>query len=416
MLLIINHYYFLASRGIIKNTNYQSVKGKQRVSLQSIRISSDCAVAVVISHNICYTSTELITMVTRTIFKLKLFQDVSYTNHVSVVTFKISPFWTSNPQIWFAQFESQFSAKGITAQKTKFEHIITSLAPEVAQEVLDLILSPPISSPYNVLKSNSCNVPLLQSNVDSTSYLKLKSYLVKKSVVLMPHFYANYFYSDYLLMYTWYVPPLTPLVQIIWHNWPDQNMECYCFHRGRAIAGRDSRPQKTSIVIAHLQSITSALITLPMTITWSFTIYTKQRVILVSSTFWKLSTYITTTLQLVWKRVSQPLVAASVTCQSQSHLFYSKDHNSGLHLLADTGTEVSEFHLQILNANTNKMDLHYKQLITLQSRLMVLSSSHSISASVENFDSPSLQQMSISQLLVLKFSDTSIFQMCITKD
>ena len=43
-------------------------------------------------------------------------------------------------------------------------------------------------------------------------------------------------------------------------------------------------------LIAHLQSMTSASITLPATITQSFTIYTKQRNMLVSSTFWKFST------------------------------------------------------------------------------------------------------------------------------
>ena len=35
---------------------------------------------------------------------------------------------------------------------TKFDYIIASLAPEVAQEVRDLILSPPADSPHDVLK------------------------------------------------------------------------------------------------------------------------------------------------------------------------------------------------------------------------------------------------------------------------
>ena len=48
-----------------------------------------------------------------------------------------------------------------------------------------------------------------------------------------------------------------------------------------------------------------------------------------------------TTLQHVGKTAGQPLVAASVTGQSHSCLFYIIDRNSGLHLLVDTGAEVS---------------------------------------------------------------------------
>ena len=48
-----------------------------------------------------------------------------------------------------------------------------------------------------------------------------------------------------------------------------------------------------------------------------------------------------TTLQHVRKHSGQPLVVASVTGQSQSRLFYITDRKSGLHLLVDTGAEVS---------------------------------------------------------------------------
>ena len=72
---------------------------------------------------------------------------------IGAVTLKIPPFWPTDPQIWFAQVEAQFSTRGISSEKTKFDHIVASLAPEYAQEVWDLILSPPSSTPYATLKA-----------------------------------------------------------------------------------------------------------------------------------------------------------------------------------------------------------------------------------------------------------------------
>ena len=67
---------------------------------------------------------------------------------VFLVILKILPFW-----IWFAQVEAQFTTCGITVQKTKFENIVTSLSPEYATEVRYLILHPPATDAYDVLKT-----------------------------------------------------------------------------------------------------------------------------------------------------------------------------------------------------------------------------------------------------------------------
>ena len=71
---------------------------------------------------------------------------------VSSVTIKIPPFWPADPEVWFAQVDTQYTTKSITSQKTRFDHVVASLSPEYATEVRDLILKPPTVDPYTELK------------------------------------------------------------------------------------------------------------------------------------------------------------------------------------------------------------------------------------------------------------------------
>ena len=73
-------------------------------------------------------------------------------SRVEAYAIKIPPYWPADPQVWFAQVEAQFAARGITAQRTMYHHIVGSLSTEVAMEIRDLLLQPPEDRPYEVLK------------------------------------------------------------------------------------------------------------------------------------------------------------------------------------------------------------------------------------------------------------------------
>lgn len=77
--------------------------------------------------------------------------DVSSSN-IARVTIRPPPFWKVNPNLWFAQLEAQFNIAGITADSTKFYHVLSAMESDILNTVSDIVLHPPAVDKYGTLK------------------------------------------------------------------------------------------------------------------------------------------------------------------------------------------------------------------------------------------------------------------------
>lgn len=71
---------------------------------------------------------------------------------ISRVSVKVPPFWATQPQIWFAQIESQFDICGVSTDVTKFNTIVGNIESSVLTQVTDAVLTPPEKEKYEHLK------------------------------------------------------------------------------------------------------------------------------------------------------------------------------------------------------------------------------------------------------------------------
>ena len=68
------------------------------------------------------------------------------------VSLKLPTFWTSQPEVWFAQAEAQFNIRGTTADETKYYYVLAALDQGTATRLLDLINAPPSENKCTALK------------------------------------------------------------------------------------------------------------------------------------------------------------------------------------------------------------------------------------------------------------------------
>lgn len=65
---------------------------------------------------------------------------------------RLPEYWGAAPEIWFARVELRFELCGIVTEREKFAHIVNALTQDATRLVTDLIINPPATRPYTILK------------------------------------------------------------------------------------------------------------------------------------------------------------------------------------------------------------------------------------------------------------------------
>lgn len=68
-------------------------------------------------------------------------------------TFKLTPFWPRQPEMWFTSIKSQFAANRIESDFDQFHSVAAALDPETLSQVFHIIENPPAVNMFDTLKT-----------------------------------------------------------------------------------------------------------------------------------------------------------------------------------------------------------------------------------------------------------------------
>jgi len=89
------------------------------------------------------------------------------------VQLKLPVFWPNQAKTWFTQAEVQFQLRNITADETKYFHVVASFDQGTATRLTDIIENPPVTDKYNSLKKKVLEIFCLSECERATRMLQL---------------------------------------------------------------------------------------------------------------------------------------------------------------------------------------------------------------------------------------------------
>jgi len=72
--------------------------------------------------------------------------------NINRIVIKAPPFWPKEPELWFAQIESEFTLNRIIQDATKYGYVLLQLKAKYAKEIKNVVANPPESNKYQTFK------------------------------------------------------------------------------------------------------------------------------------------------------------------------------------------------------------------------------------------------------------------------
>lgn len=100
-------------------------------------------------------------------------EEIRAANAANAVALRLPPFWPKRPDVWFAQAEAEFELKKITADSTKYCHVISALDQDTAVRISDLLRAPPDTNKFQALRARLTDTFELTETEKSDRLLEL---------------------------------------------------------------------------------------------------------------------------------------------------------------------------------------------------------------------------------------------------